>query len=202
VVDGNEDVSDAIWLPTERLSDTPLTPVAQEAWRIISKRQVGSGAAAGELNWRVDADLDLEAVDDLISISRPDGFRFVTRLRNDWLERTNRFNGEGETLIQVASGRKLVAIGGLNRDPYAESGSSGRLRRLYVHPQWRGRGLGRQLVMRLVEHASDSFECITLRTDTSEADQFYRHLGFLRVDEDTVTHRLPLRSLKLGEGCK
>lgn len=28
------------------------------------------------------------------------------------------------------------------------------------------------------------------------------YLEFLRVDKDTVTHRLPLRSRNLGEVCK
>ncbi|MCJ7550405.1 MAG: GNAT family N-acetyltransferase [Anaerolineae bacterium] len=82
-----------------------------------------------------EADLKL-----LLQESRMQGFEFVNRLAAEYANGTNRLDGPGEVLFGVTCGGSLVAIGGLNRDPYAQHDYTGRVRRVYVLDQWRGQG--------------------------------------------------------------
>jgi GNAT superfamily N-acetyltransferase len=72
----------------------------------------------------------------------------------------------------------VVGIGGLNRDPYFNDSKVGRLRHLYVESVWRRHGIGRLLATQLIHEANQHYQLLTLRTDTSAADEFYQELGF------------------------
>lgn len=82
------------------------------------------------------------AIDSLVLESRQQGFRFLIRLRDDWKSGANRFSGDGEAYFGVFDGKRLVAVGGINR----ETIDRGRLWRLYVRSQERRKGIGRLLV--------------------------------------------------------
>lgn len=71
--------------------------------------------------------------------ARAEGYRFVDRLHGDWISGNNRFNAGGERLLGLVAQDGLLAIGGLNIDPYAAASGTGRLRHLYVRPRWRAR---------------------------------------------------------------
>lgn len=73
---------------------------------------------------------------------------------------------------------KVIAIAGLNQDPYAHNPTVARLRHLYVQSAWRGRGVGKLMVSQIISHASQHYRILTLRTDSLEADKFYRALSF------------------------
>jgi GNAT superfamily N-acetyltransferase len=82
----------------------------------------------------------------------------------------------------------------LRVDPYAGDPHVGRLRHVYVARNYRRHGVGRALVERLMAEALTRFVELRLRTHTAEGHQFYRSLGFCRVDDQaTATHILPLR---------
>jgi GNAT superfamily N-acetyltransferase len=117
-----------------------------------------------------------------------DGFGFLDRLARDWLSGENRFNQTGERLVGAFAGDRLIAVGGVNRDPYAESASIGRLRHLYVLKDWRTAGVGRALVQGLLQHAESAFNEVRLRTDTDAAAAFYRQCGFMAVDSLSASH--------------
>ncbi|MEM7591726.1 MAG: GNAT family N-acetyltransferase [Cyanobacteria bacterium P01_A01_bin.83] len=72
----------------------------------------------------------------------------------------------------------MIGICGLNTDPYLKDSKIVRLRHLYVESAWRKKGVGLLLVTKLIHEAKQHYELITLRTDTSAADEFYRKLGF------------------------
>ena len=74
----------------------------------------------------------------------------------------------------------IVAVGGLNVDPYTSDHSIGRVRHVYVSRSARRRGVGKLLVLEIIEAARDSFRQLRLRTNTDEGDRFYRALGFQR----------------------
>ena len=116
-----------------------------------------------------------------------EGFRFLTRLITEWDDHANRFDQPGECLLGVFCEGQLVAVGGLNRDPYAPPGT-GRLRRIYVAPAVRGRNVGKALVQQLLDHARAQFQSVRLSTDTPEAAAFYLRCGFHQVVDDTATH--------------
>ncbi len=125
----------------------------------------------------------------LVEESEREGFRFLARLRREFDDGANRFDAPGEALLGCYRGAELVAVGGLNRDPWSPEPRVGRLRHLYVRPGFRGRRVGRALAEALVSAARPHFGVLLLRTDTAEAARFYEALGFEAVASPHATHR-------------
>ncbi len=118
-------------------------------------------------------------LDSLVKQSKEDGFRFVERLVNDYKSGSNTFNHSGEGLFGVFSKEGvLVAIGGLNKDPFSNEQSIGRLRRFYVRREYRRNGIGSLLVKKIIDDAKRHYKILVLHTDTEQADKFYTSLGF------------------------
>lgn len=115
---------------------------------------------------------------ELAAAAQAEGFRFVARLVREYATGENAFAAPGEALFEVRSDGRLVAIGGLNLDPYRPEGSVGRLRRLFVRPAFRGCGIGRALVQALEARAADTFDELRLFTDSERAARFYEQLGY------------------------
>lgn len=120
--------------------------------------------------------------------SAAEGFRFIGRLAREWQERTNRFDGPGEALLGACESGVLLAVCGLNRDPYAADAGTRRLRHLYVRPAARRRGIASALVGRLLELAEGRFHTLRLRTETEAAAAFYARHGFRAVTAADATH--------------
>lgn len=132
-------------------------------------------------------------VERLVEASVREGFRFLARLREEHVSGANRFDGEGEVLLGLFRGQELIAVGGLNRDPYGGDPRTGRVRHVYVLPSARRTGAGRALVRELIRRAGPWFDQLVLRTDTAEAARFYEALGFRpEYETESATHRLPL----------
>ena len=74
----------------------------------------------------------------------------------------------------------LVAIGGLNKDPFSNGQNIGRLRRFYVDKEYRRKGIGSLLVKKIIEEAKKYYEILVLHTDTEQADKFYSSIGFTK----------------------
>lgn len=137
-------------------------------------------------------------LDALVRESEAEGFRFLRRLRDKLDAGTNRFDGAGEVLLGGWMGDALVAIGGINIDPYAGDSRVGRLRHLYVGAAHRRHGVGRKMVAALVRAAAPHFDELHLRTDTDAAARFYERLGFTPAPgHPSATHRLALRGRSL-----
>jgi GNAT superfamily N-acetyltransferase len=118
-----------------------------------------------------------------------EGFKFIKRLVSDWHSGLNRFSAPGECLIGAFKGdRRLIAVGGLNVDPYMASTDIGRLRHLYVSQIIRRQGIGAALVERLLAHAKRRFRAIRLRTDTATAAAFYIRCGLSAINDSTASH--------------
>lgn len=125
----------------------------------------------------------------LVEESEREGFRFLARLRRELGDGTNRFDAPGEALLGCYRGAELVAVGGLNQDPYSSEPRVGRLRHLYVSAAFRRRRVGRMLVEALVSAARPHFGVLLLRTDTEAAARFYEALGFEATASPHATHR-------------
>lgn len=135
--------------------------------------------------------LNLELLEDLASLARAEGFRFLDRLKADWEAGTLRFDQTGEILLGTWREGSLIAVGGVRR----QSEGTGRISRVYVHPDWRRQGVGARLVSLLIGHSQPVFTTLILRTDTKEGAGFYEALGFELLEEpgeDLATHRLIL----------
>ena len=120
----------------------------------------------------------IEIIDHLVAESLSQEFKFVDRLVKDYRCGRNRFDKCGERLLVASIENKAIAVCGLNQDPYSNNSAIGRLRHLYVESSCRRSGVGSLLVSRIISEANKHYKILTLRTDTLEADKFYRTLGF------------------------
>lgn len=115
----------------------------------------------------------------------------VDRLIKDWRSGVQRFDKPGEMLLAVFDGEALIAVGGVTTEPDTTIGETARrMRRLYVRPAARGRGIGRALVVALKTHAFEYCDLVTVNAGVPGAAPFWEALGFTRVAAATRTHQL------------
>ena len=131
--------------------------------------------------------LPADGMDHLIKEANESGHRFVARFVHKWDNDLIRFDGVGEQIIGIWSDGLLVAFAALHRDQYLNDPKIGRLRHLYVANSFRKQGFGRCLVAHLLNNAQH-FDLIRLRAGTESAANFYDHIGWKWVKEDTATH--------------
>jgi GNAT superfamily N-acetyltransferase len=137
--------------------------------------------------------LQSQAWQNLLKTSHEEGYDFIQKLYDEYEASTNRYDTNGSILLGASLGDELIAVGGVHPDPYLQTANVGRIRHVYVLPSYRRQGLGRDLVLALIQHARSHFELLTLRTPTKHGDSFYKSLGF--SDEaryDNATHWLKL----------
>src|SRR6202795_4742571 len=102
-------------------------------------------------------ELPIPGIERLQQEACDEGYDFIETLVEDWATGTNRFDAPGETLCGSLDQGLLVAVGGLNCDPFAGRPDMGRIRRVYVRSAWRNRGIGRALGAALGDHAPTHF---------------------------------------------
>lgn len=119
------------------------------------EQSAGGDDLANVLVTRV-RNLIVDEVYPLVLESEKEGFRFVRRLYDEHVSGTNRFDGDREVLFIARHSNQIVGICGLNQDPYSQFNNVGRVRRLYVHPDFRKHGVGRRLVSNVILEAKGS----------------------------------------------
>jgi N-acetylglutamate synthase-like GNAT family acetyltransferase len=130
---------------------------------------------------------DLEG--ELTAAANLEGFRPIQWLRDEWEAGANRFSLPGEAFYTARMDGRPVGVCGVNQDPFAQEVKIARLRRLYVIPELRRKGVGRQLVKRALEDAVKYFEVIRLRTVKADSAAFFEAAGFTKVKGDeSATH--------------
>lgn len=133
-------------------------------------------------------DLKVLDIGQLVQESEKEGYRFVTRLVTEFEDGTNTFSKPGEALFcVVGNDGEVIAIGGINKSPFAQDTEVARLQRFYVLDKVRRQGVGTLLQQAIIDHAKDHFKEITVRTDSAKADAFYRACGFEFDDSASET---------------
>ncbi|MBB4291857.1 GNAT superfamily N-acetyltransferase [Rhizobium leguminosarum] len=132
---------------------------------------------------------------DLESAARQEGYRHITRLVDEWAAGDIRFERDGERLLSAYVGEALAGIGGMTVQG-AMSGAL-RMRRFYISPAMRRRGIGRMLAPALLEHARSSCSIVTVHAGNDGAAKFWESLGFPANGRDGHTHRLDLHGSSL-----
>ena len=89
-----------------------------------------------------------------------EGHRNLDRLAADWASGAIRFDRDGEALLVAYIGDELAGIGGLTVDPAVAEAL--RMRRFYVGRQFRRCGIGRGLVISLLEQARQAGRPVTV----------------------------------------
>ena len=132
----------------------------------------------------------------MLAESEQAGSLIVRRLVDEWASGANRFDGSGEALFAARIDGRLVGVCGLNVDPYSAEPRLGRVRHLYVLSAYRRRGIGRQLVARVIASAQGRFDRLRLSTGNPEAARFYERMGFRPDEAAHCTHlmRVPATS--------
>jgi GNAT superfamily N-acetyltransferase len=135
-------------------------------------------------------ELPVPGLDELRTVAGKEGYNFLDTLVEEWASGENRFDAPGEILCGHLDQGLLVAVGGLNCDPFAGRPEVGRIRRVYVRDAWRNKGVGKALVSALIEEARKHFRCVRLRAENPGAARLYERLGFTPIASPDATHIL------------
>ena len=135
-------------------------------------------------------ELPVPGIERLQSEAMDEGYDFIETLVEEWAIASNRFDAPGEALCGHLDQGVLVAVGGLNCDPFAGRPDMGRIRRVYVRAAWRNRGIGRALIKVLVDEARTHFTCVRLRAENEGAARLYESMGFVPIASPDATHIL------------
>jgi GNAT superfamily N-acetyltransferase len=135
-------------------------------------------------------ELSIPGMEHLQSEARQEGYDFIETLVEEWASAKNRFDAPGEMLCGHLDQGLLVAVGGLNLDPFAGRSDTGRIRRVFVRNGWRNKGIGRALVATLVDEARKNFRCVRLRAENEGAARLYESMGFVPIASPDATHIL------------
>jgi N-acetylglutamate synthase-like GNAT family acetyltransferase len=138
-------------------------------------------------------ELPIAGIDVLRAEAHNEDHNYIDTLLNEWATEKNRFEAPGEILCGHLDQGLLVAVAGLNIDPFAARPDTCRIRRVYVRPAWRNKGIGQALVSTLVEHARQNFQFVRLRAISNDAARLYERMGFSVINRENATHILSLQ---------
>lgn len=114
--------------------------------------------------------------------------RIVRVVIERWVDGEERFDAVGERLLVAVADGEVVGVGGLSQCP--DIAGALRMRRFYVHPAWRRRGVARALAEALVASGFEHSDVLTCNAGaTAAAAPFWEALGFDPVAQPGITHR-------------
>lgn len=113
-----------------------------------------------------------------------EGLNIVSQLITDFETKKKQFDQPGEFLLLAYEQDKLVACGGLNLqwNDYEVEHRIGRVRRFYVLPTYRKKGVGKLLLQALEQKAKQNFSALCLNTESKDAVQFYQKMNYVFVE--------------------
>lgn len=118
--------------------------------------------------------------------ARDEGYRHLDRLIADWRSGAMRFGKRGEALLAAYITDELAGVGGLTVEPQLRSAF--RMRRFYVRPSFRCRGLGSLLSRALMRRVATLAEAVTVNAGDDDAGRFWEARGFARITGNGFTH--------------
>lgn len=124
--------------------------------------------------------------DQFVIEAAAEGFNNMSVLQEEWRSGSNRFERPGEILALATVGNQMAGIGGITQD-FVDSGWL-RMRRFYVRPDYRRRGVGRKLALFVLEYARAFDRQIALYAGGPEAEAFWPTLGFCLIEREHTTH--------------
>lgn len=127
-----------------------------------------------------------DKIGQLVIEAAAEGFDNMSVLQDEWQGGQHRFERSGEILALATVGGEIAGIGGITQD-FVDSGWL-RMRRFYVRPAYRRRGVGRKLALFVLEHARPYNRQIALHARGPEAEAFWPALGFCPIERENTTH--------------
>jgi GNAT superfamily N-acetyltransferase len=105
-----------------------------------------------------------------------------------WKSGAERFDQQGEALFAALQGGTLIGMAGTTREK-DDLGPAMRMRRLYVLPEWRRRGVARTLARQCMDTGLQTAPTLTCNAQASAAaGPFWISMGFVPTDLPHVTH--------------
>src|SRR5689334_966350 len=125
--------------------------------------------------------------------ARVDGHRHLTRLADEMSKSPDVFHA----VFACYVGCHLAGIGAITDEPTLPSKSTWRMRRLYVHREFRRRNLARTIVRALLLEADGRASDLTVHTGNDGAARFWEKVGFLPVAGQVWSHQARLAELSI-----
>ena len=130
-----------------------------------------------------------DGIRELAKIASVDGHQNIETLVNEFDSGVNRFNKPGEALFGAYDAPSILGIGGINIDPYYGLPTVARVRRLFVKPDARRRGVATALMLQIEEIGRRYFSKLQLLTNSQTASRFYINLGYRTVEhKEKISH--------------
>ncbi|WP_454759220.1 GNAT family N-acetyltransferase [Caulobacter segnis] len=128
-----------------------------------------------------------DGFDDLVAEASGEGVRNMALLADGWATGA-RFQDDGEAILAAFLVGELAGIGAMSVEP-ASSEPARRLRRFYIRPTMRRRGLTTALASALIHEGFDSVGLLTVNARASEAaGSFWEAQGFVADTSGPWTH--------------
>ena len=140
----------------------------------------------------------LEPVDDQLPIdfhqleldARAGGHANMTRLSAEFAEAPSMFH----RVIAAHVDGVLAGIGAITDEPVPSTQPAWRMRRLYVHRDFRRRRVARTIVADLLRAPAGEIEIVTVYAGSDDAARFWEAIGFDAVAGQGWSHQRRLRS--------
>lgn len=135
-----------------------------------------------------------DGFDDLVAEASGEGVRNMALLADGWALDAKgggaRFQDDGEAILAAFLAGELAGIGALSVEPAAPEPAR-RLRRFYVRPTMRRRGMATALASALIHEGFDSVGLLTVNAAASPAaGPFWEAQGFVPDTTGPWTHVL------------
>ncbi|MBO9542931.1 GNAT family N-acetyltransferase [Caulobacter sp.] len=128
-----------------------------------------------------------DGFDDLVAEASGEGVRNMGLLAEDWAKGA-RFQDDGEAILVAFLAGELAGVGALSVEPES-SEPARRLRRFYIRPAMRRRGVATALASALIHEGFDSVGLLTVNARASEAAApFWEAQGFAADASGPWTH--------------
>ncbi len=131
----------------------------------------------------------INSADGLEAMAVDEGVRNVSHLLSAWASGEERYDRSGEQLLVAIdkATQTVVGIGGLSLCPDVESAL--RVRRFYVAPNYRRRGVARALAQQLIDHGLQHTATLSCNARASAAAKpFWESMGFQQTTIAGITH--------------
>jgi len=136
------------------------------------------------------SNLKIQSLKNLADEAKNEGYNYVRKTMDEWLQGINQFSKQSEVLWGVFDSEKCIAIGGLNIDPFADEPAIGRVRRIYVSKKYRQKGIATYLLKKIIEQSKPFFSTLRLSTNNQNAAELYESMGFIKAEGVKQTHIL------------
>jgi GNAT superfamily N-acetyltransferase len=136
---------------------------------------------------RIDGELP-EGFERLRAEAAAEGFDHIERLASEWSSGAQRFRQEGEALFAAFVDGELAGVGAVSHEHLEPALGAMRMRRCYVRPALRRRGVGRALAGAMIQQGLQTARVLTVNAGTPDAPAFWSAMGFAPDARNGRTH--------------